>query len=193
MSNSFLLAVPTNLNISYCNCVSSRALCKSPLWQWSPSNDSLICLQFARILYQHCYVSHSSPLSCPFPGVSLLITSAFYSPLLFPSSCLILRLLSHFQCPFLPCHRSPPSFSFSISVCLLSSAVPQGSLADVIYAISFASVRRESPEANTLHAECSCGRLWASTAWTTCFQHLSMHNAMTMHVTKTLNLHGSAG
>lgn len=189
MSNLFLLAVPTNLNIGYCNGVSPRERERCVRVHYGNGHLQMTASSvssFSRIL------SALLSLSCPFPGVSLLVTSAFYSLLLFPSSCLILRLLSHSQCPFLPCHRPPPSFSFSISVCLLSCAVPQGSLADVIYAISFASVRRESPEANTLHAECSCGRLRASTAWTTCFQHLPMHNAMTVHVTKTLNLHGIA-
>lgn len=73
-------------------------------------------------------------------------------------------LSDRYQCPL--SLLSPYFLSHSpITVCLLSCVLLQDSLVDVIYAISFASMRRSVLKPNALHAECSCGRLWASTDW----------------------------
>lgn len=158
--NLFHLAVLPHLNISYCtgchlqNCAGVQLECSSGHLQMT----RLICLRLTLILYQHC---------CLFRSPAPLFSLAWcLSP---HNLCLLyffILSVSSSDC----CHISnapPPPLSLSLSfpVCLLPCAVPQGSLADVIYAIYFASVRGERPEASTLHAECSCGRRWASTDW----------------------------
>ena len=130
----------------------------------------LICLRLAWILHQHCYTSHSPqpdpPLASSPPHNLCLLFCATPSflPSHPPDCCHSLSALSLSSPSLSPSLSLFLPLSFFISVCLPSCAVLQGSLADVIYAISFASVRRERPEANALHAECSCGRLWASAA-----------------------------
>lgn len=159
--------MPPNLNISYITYVTQR---KSTVhesissvavvtFKWQASSVS--CSPEYRISIALCPALH--PLSLPPLGVFLLIT--FHSALLFPSSS-----SDPSSCPLPPCHPS----SLSLLVCLLSCMVLQGSLADVIYAISFTSERREHPEANTPRAACSCGRLWACTGRATLFLYFTI-------------------
>lgn len=149
---------------------------------------SLICLQLTRLYCISTVVQYVSLLlqSVSLAGVSLLITSGCLSFLLSHPQTVVT-----FPVPFPLSSLSLP-FSFSASVCLLSCAVLQGSLADLIYAISLV-VWEESFLKPTLNAECSCGRLWASTAWLALFKDLFIHNETTMHVTKMLNLHSRTG
>lgn len=112
--------------------------------------------------------------------------------------CLLLRaalsfLLSHplivvtFLLPSPSLSRLSLSHSLSHCVCC-PVLVPQGSVADVIYAISFASERRERPGANTLHAECSCGRLRASNQLSC---SLSLPFSVLLYT--MISLHGGSG
>jgi len=162
LDNSFLLAVMLNLNISHFTlCHPGKYCCVRVQFWYSSGNLEMI--------------SSSVSSSVAYCNILVCLTVLSLSSPVFDCVLLLPSLLPHPLCPLLPCH-------LPLSVCLLSYVVLQGSLSDVIYAISFASVRGEHPEANTLHAECSCGRLWTSTDWAIPFQYHSTHNAMTMHV-----------
>lgn len=132
--------------------------------KWSPSNDSLSVI--GSLVY--CNIPVKQSPSTPQPS----------SPFFLPTSCLILRHVLR-ALSFL---RHLPLL-FSISVCLLCCVLLRGFPADVIYVISFASMRRERPEANTRHIECSRHRLWASTDWAT-----AAPVATTLHTMQQPNL-----
>lgn len=79
---------------------------------------------------------------------SLLILTPCLGSLQNLPSCPILQLASRSLSAL--CHLAP-----LLVPCPAVSTLPQGSLADVIYTISFAAVRRQLPEGSTRQPDCS--------------------------------------